>query len=175
MARGKLFVNIRSAEISVAREGPPPEGCVEVPKVTATEHLRIAQDYLPQLDALDQPRFRAILTLGDFWHRWSREIKVWGYGKYAKPWVDFRFSRLCGLFQERVRSLGAADWVVAASLENLKRLKTKAFGITVTSDRVSTASSMRRAVLHSISTMSDEDLRQVWLPVGAMCDALRKG
>jgi hypothetical protein len=176
MAKGRLVVDLKSAEISLVREeGPLPDGCVEIPKVTAAEHRQIAREFIPQLEVSDQPKFQAILALEDFWHRWSREMKLWRYGKHAKTWLDFRFNRLCNLFQERVRSLGASESVVAASLENLKRLKHKEGEISLPSDKTPISSSMRRVVLHSIGSMSEEDLRHVWLPVGAIFDALRRG
>jgi len=176
VAKGRLAVNLGSGDVSLVPEDSPlPEGCVEVAKVTRAEHRGIAAEYIPQLEISDQLKFRTILALDDFWHKWSREMKLCKYGKYAKTWAEFRFSRLCGLFQERVKSLGASDGVVGTSLENLKRLKKKESGISTPSDKPATASSMRRVVLHSIGSLSDEDLRQVWLPVGAIFDALRRG
>lgn len=176
-ASEKLLVNMESAEIQVASiEIQPQRPWVDVPKITPAEHRAIAVAFIPQLDSSDQGRFKNALGSDDFWLKWSSDMKNADFRKYAKTWVDFRFHRLCEFFRQRLTGLGASDSIVTASLNALKVLKSQE-----RQERKKPAAlarddqgSVRKAVIRAIGEMSDEELRQLWLPVGVIHDALQR-
>ena len=185
----KLLVNFSTADLLVLPPNNPiPPNYVEVPKVTNDESRQIAEAFLPVLDSSDQMFMKSILASDDFWRQWFFQIRNRNDGAYTKKWVLFRFERLCGLFQDKLRTLGAPDSSLLQCLENLKRLKARGRTKPVPlrwrelkaprGSRIlglqESQSSLRTLVVKALDSLNEEQLRQIWLPVGAVVDALPK-
>jgi hypothetical protein len=151
-----LQVNLDNAEIQISSSGNSP-----------------AKPFIPQLDPADQMQFKVILGGEDFWNKWSDEMRAKPYRKYSQTWVDFRFYKLCEFFRQRLTGLGAAETVIHSSLENLKESKSRE-RLKIEPKTPSGVDSIRDAVLRAVEKLNEDELRQLWLPVGVIHDALRK-
>jgi hypothetical protein len=188
-APGKLAVNVWDADVKVVacdESVTPP--FAQIPRVTKDENRQIAKEFLDFFEYADRPGFEAISSLPEFWETWFREIRDFKHGRYSGQWAKFRFNKLCNLFADRLQGLGASSECIAACVEKLKGLKSESQGFkrsTFSSDGVKTTPDIeqpprasgtvtREVVIEVIDRMAEEDLKRLWLPFGAVIDALRK-
>ncbi len=173
-----LCVNTESGEIRVRRSGEPEllPPWTDVQTVTPDEHRRIASEFLPQIDEQDRQTFQHLIQLPDFWQQWFTQTRAFEGGKYSKGWLLFRFNKLCELFLQRLKSLGVGEVVAVASLERLKELKSESRKARETSSIGSPDSAiwLRTIARAALETMSEEELRRLWLPLGLVADAVRR-
>ena len=176
-----LYVNGESGEIQVRLKADPElaQPWHPVPSATAEDHRKIATDFLGRVDPEDQPAFEDILKLPQFWHPWAMKLRAHQQGKYSQPWIAFRFEQLCALYLARIKSAGVPEDLAARSLTRLKALKSASRVLakpTALNLPVATPSglSIRKLALAALESMTEDDLRQVWLPLGAVADAIAK-
>jgi hypothetical protein len=174
-------------------QAEPTNDLILVPKVTASEHRTIALNFLERLDLGDREPFGKILEGQNPWPAWSWQTQHYASGKYYMAWLDFRTQSLQALFEERIKTLEVpAPDVPPLSAQLLEskrpRFRNSADGLRLktfppTSSRFSRARNdqnqagdgelLRRLALAAISEMSPDDLRRLWVPLGALSNALR--
>jgi hypothetical protein len=175
----KLRVNRDSGELDVVAPSEVVDApWIEVSKVTTEEYRQMASAFLPQISDADRVHFSGFLHLPDFWDRWFAETRSFAGGKYFRAWVSFRFHTLCEIFLERLQKLGVPEELQPLVLGRLKQskmpkqlLRNKEESLQFSTER---SSALRQMALMAVKTMTEEDLRRVWLPLGVVSDALRR-
>lgn len=180
-SRGRLYVNPESETVKVAQAaGPVPEPpFVEVPKLTSEEHHRFATEFLPQIEMDERERFQELLAGENFWQRWFAATRTFAGGKYLKPWLTFRFDRICELLRERLRALGISDIAALICVEKVKQSKAADRPVPAVNKRIPMTPSTSIGSLYDVAraaldAMSEEELRRIWLPLGVVADAIRR-
>jgi len=180
-SHGRLYIHPESGIVQVVQDddAAPEALFIEVPKLTKEEHRQIATDFLLQIDLDDRGRFQETLQAEDFWQKWFTTTRIWAGGKYLRPWLAYRFDRICDFFRQRLDALGISDSVAAICLERLKQSKAadrpnpvakkRPPPISPTSDE-----SLRNIARVALNAMSEEELRRLWLPLGVVADAVRR-
>lgn len=184
-AEGRLAVNPATGELRVVLDDPAPLGDFAViPGITPEEHRAIAQEFAGKVGDPNRLEFQQALAKEDYWPHWARLVNQSGLHK--QDWIAFRFARLCDLFRERLRARGMTNALIGTSVEHLlqgKREREKP-----RKEIAATAASVRaplretkppsppdiRATVHAVvDSMSENDLRRLWLPLGDVLDALQ--
>jgi hypothetical protein len=106
-------------------------------------------------------------------------MRTFRQGTYSKQWAVFRFNKLCDLYLDRVKSIGVGEKLAAESLRRLKALKSASRELAQSTALKSPATSpsnlpIRKLALAALEAMSEDELRQVWLPLGPVADAVGK-
>ncbi|MGO8929781.1 MAG: hypothetical protein ACLQU3_23185 [Limisphaerales bacterium] len=188
----RVFVSTETGEVSIVPAvGAPPAGSVEVPKISHGDHLQIAKEFVGRMDPSDQAQFRGELEKPDYWQRWNTALKFVKGGHYLIAWHEFRVQRICDLYSARLREAGiASDEIVARSVENLRRLRSEAYSqkqrqgspagkavpaLPYERRRERQARPLQEIAIEAVRSLSEEDLRRLWLPMGVVIDALRGG
>jgi hypothetical protein len=182
--QAKLAVNPASAQIKVVQlydEVVAP--FIEITSITQTEYQNIAIDFVKQLPEPDRQYFRKLAEGDSFQSRWYDVITTWQHGLYAKTWGTFRFEAICAFFIRRLVAKGVEENLVDACVESLKRIKAKRakekevpLGKSPNIRTLQPYSnvSIQELVIGIIKSLSEDELRRIWLPVGAVLDATRK-
>lgn len=185
----QLVVRSDQGRLEVLQPGDSvPEGAVVVPKASQPDHRRVAEAFLAQVSPDDQESFKECLASEDYWSCWARETRTKGGGKYYRLWLRFRSERLKALLRERLTelhlSVESVDRCITQLTQErvLKRPHVPACGLAggrmldqggqLRSSR--TSSHLRDAIIEAVGSLSEEDLRRIWLPVGVVADALRR-
>lgn len=159
---------------------------IEVPKVTVEEHRQTAIDFVAHIDPVDRPHFQSVASAPDPGPMWFWRIKDFAGGKYSSSWLDFRTSAFEKLFKERLIQLGleqtAIEGLVVKFLETKHRrfrydseippgqpYSSPSASIPIAGDE----DAIRRIARTAISQMSPDELRHLWLPLGAIVNSLR--
>lgn len=163
----------------------------EVPKVTIDEHGKIVQDFLAHIDPADRQYFQQIASAPNSWPQWSFQIKEYAGGKYLATWLNFRTEALRKMLEDRLAKLGldqnAGDPVIKSLLESKQRrprqpepnAKVSGPSPLYTSEPIIAQThinedELRRLATIAISQMSTEELRRLWLPLGAFVTGFRR-
>ena len=185
-----LWANISVGEMRVAftEEGLDTNQWKQVPKTTTEDHRLIARNFLLQIEETDRPQFQQILLTQEFWDAWFHGMQSFSHGKYLRHWLSFRFTQICELFLDRLKALNVPEELRLSMLQSLKGSKTKHNVSSVVSasnvlqpmtktSELPAANfspvSLREAIIKVIHSLSEEELRRVWLPIGAFADAVR--
>lgn len=164
-------------------EAVPPPWAV-VPPMTPAEHLGLAREFLPQIDAADQEGFKSALDESNYWPAWVRLLQGPLGNKYRSEWIVFRFDKIRALFLARLKTLGVEEAMavsILARLKAAKRVPRRAQDVgSRTFEPLHRAgaedSELRRLARTAIDSMGTDDLRRIWLPLGVIADALgRRG
>ena len=184
-AKGQLAVDPTTCDLRVAHGDQTSIGdLVPISSVTPDEHKGIAQGFLEKVDEASRLELEQALAQENYWPHWSRLVNQ--KGQYKQEWVAFRFAKLCDLLRARLRAHGMTDSLIETSMAHLlqeKRERDKPL-----KESAAVAPSARapldgrqqrtsvdiRAVLHAVvDSLSDSDMRRLWLPLGEVLDALR--
>ena len=181
-APAKIAINPTNAQITVipSREATP-KPLIEVPNVTPDEYRSIALDFVKNIEEKDRVRFSEIATSSLFESQWYDNIRTWRGGYYSKAWGKFRFDKLCDIFMGRLATHGLTQDLIASCVSNLKRLKSKAPKEAPSFPTLDSSPSSERPeilvqeiLLRAAKSLTEEDLRRIWLPLGVVLDAIRK-
>lgn len=177
----RICINTESGDFRVGLKTDPEPAVpwVAVPSVSPEDHRRIASEFLTEIPEEDRSGFQDIVNLPNFWQPWVARLGTFQQGKYSKGWAVFRFNKLCALFLDRLKSIGVEERLAAVSLQRLKALKSASRDLahaTVPKSPATAPSncSTRNLAITALEEMSENELRQVWLPLGPVADAIRK-
>ena len=177
----RLCINRESADFRVRPKTDPEPLApwLAVPSATPDDHRQIASDFLAQIAAEDRGAFEEITKLPHFWPSWVTKILTFQQGRYKKQWAEFRFNKLCDLYLARLKSIGLGEELAAESLRRLKALKSASRKLAqVTASQPSATSpstlSIRKLAIAALEAMSEDELRQIWLPLGSLADVIGK-
>ena len=188
----KIFVSTETGEVSVVpATGAVPAGFVEVPKISHGDHLQLAKEFLGRVEPSDQAQFQGELKKPDYWQRWNTALKFVKGGQYLIAWHEFRVQRICEIYAARLREAGiSSEEIVARSVENLRRLRSEAYSqkqrqgsatgkpvpaLSYERRRDRQARPLQEIAIEAVRSLSEEELRRLWLPMGVVIDALRRG
>jgi len=176
----QLAVDTATGELSVcAAEDQPAQGAIAVSKLSDDEHRVIAKDFIPQLPPDSRARFDSALRETNYWPRWTAALNV--DRDVFRKWLRWRRDRILKLFADRLQPLGLSEEVARRATDAMARLKPAASDTTGDSrGRFEPTPRQHDRSLHdlahaALNGMQEEELRRVWLPFGAVVDALRRG
>lgn len=147
---------------------------------TSTQHREIGRQFLEKAGvniADEQLRLLREALKADekiwFW-RWMNAARM--VPIVNRQWMVFRGEQLASLLNDVVSKLSISDVakqrVAATMLQHRMRKGGKSAAARRRPEGTLRSSKLRRIVEDAVAQMSDEDLRRVWLPVGALVDAL---
>jgi len=162
----------------------------DLPKVTLEEHRKIAHEFLAQVDLPDRQYFQQIADAPNSWPQWFWHIRNDGGGKYFNAWLNFRTEALRKTFEERLAKLGLDQTAAAPLIDKLLESKQRkprqsdpSVGFTrssapynrkTTSKQTPTSENeIRRLAIIALSEMTVDELRRLWLPLGAIMTGFR--
>lgn len=187
----RLAVDPVGVELRIVPEASPIQPpFVEVSKASSGEYKRILNEFLARVEPSDLPTFQQAAATANPWPGWAKLTRTFAAGKYLAAWLDHRNASLFKLFRERLQALGMDDAAMtrlANQLLESKRRKARNFQTPRgeakapsaqwrTLDRVrgpADGGELQRLATLAISEMSPDDLRRLWLPLGALLNALR--
>lgn len=155
--------------VLIKRAESVPEGHVRIEPTTVEEHRAIARDFLGSVAEPARDTLRAIVDSPDeqWWRRWLAELEKMGD---LATWNTFRHERLRELLKARLDASGldetariTAAGTVAQSRQPRSRKRSRT---------PQTRNDVRAIVAAVIEKMSEEDLRDLKLPVGLVLDVL---
>lgn len=190
--RDRLALDPCSREFHIVREGStvqPP--LVEVSKVTTDEHRTIAFRFLSKLDEDDRSYFQQIANQPNSCPALSWRITSFADGKYKDAWLNFRTQSLRGLLDERLAKLGIDNppdrEPLLAKLMESKHYRARQAGPFAALERsfenrartnpghsITSEQDLRRFAIAAISEMGADQLAQVWLPLSAIVNGLKR-
>lgn len=169
-----------------------PESLIRVDKISLEDHRAIAKGFLPLTPVASRSSFESALGEDQFWPKWTAAFKTLSDRDVYAGWMNWRHEKLIALFEARLRSANLADDAIAFATSELQKSKqvksalaksTPGIGTSRPRGSASYSSHSRmgepdarlRELAHSvINSMSDGDIRRIWLPFGAVTDALRR-
>lgn len=171
-----LAVNAEiGAVVGLPRSSETPNGHKRLEPATSAEHRSIAAAFAEQTEASVKELLAEVATLPDglWWQRWQDEVRASGL---LPEWNAYRHENLRSKLRGRLAELGVDASVV-------DRAYTTICGSTVVGRR--TPSQTREPLRHSgestfareialrvIGRMTDQDIRELRLPLGLVLDAL---
>lgn len=167
-----------------------------VPKLTSVENREIAQLFIQQVAKEDKQIFLDAIQVDNYWPGWSRIVNQTHAAKYKQQWGKHRFEQICARFHERMREAGLNNETAAKALKNLRSDKerhatvAKGFAEGHPADRLSLPASklmkfphtlfkeeddsLRSIAQRVVCSLSEDELRRLWLPLGEVMNALRQ-
>jgi len=165
-----------------------PDGWLLIENATEQELNNIRTTFVDEL-ALNEPELADQLNVTLPYAIWSNELKKVGRQK-VKAWSDFRIRKITEIFASRLAKLGFDDGIAKRLCQELRDSQNAAHAAslahrnsfvsqkeaapTVSADKavIVNSISLRDTVVHAVKSMSDAELREIRLPVGAIFDAL---
>lgn len=184
---GVVWIDVTTAALQVLPKSAVPLGPPwrEISGATTEEHRSIAREFLPQIDLDGREPFQKILLEEHFWDGWFALTRDFNNGRYFKQWLSYRFQQLCKLFVDRLQTAGVPDQLRGIALGRLKQSKSlrkeavrasapeSARHAVLPAAAGRSGDALRAAILSTIENLGEDELRRIWLPVGAIVDALR--
>ncbi len=188
---GTLAVNSESGDIASqpADAAAPEEPWRIIRRLTVEDHREIARSFIASADEDARAALEAALQTQDYWPAWSRLVNYGFGGKYRQQWAAFRFDQICQKFRESLGAAGIEGATAERALDMLRAEKKRTQPLRRAEPNPASApfsaasgvfagldgnSDLRRIVQAVIGTLSETDLRRLWLPMGEVIDALRK-
>lgn len=162
-----LAVDVESGEAVLIKRGATvPEGHVLVAPATIDEHRAIAREFLAEVPESNRDVLRKIVDSPDehWWRRWR--FKLTGLNRLG-VWSTFRHERLRELLDTRLSASVLSETARSAATEIAERR-----GPRKRSGAPQRAADLRVVVAAVIEKMTEEDLRDIKLPVGLLLDVL---
>lgn len=182
--RFELVVRPESGQIMTKRlEDSTPEDAVVIPKISTEDYRKMCREFLKQLDDDQRPQLEAVLVEEDFWPSWSYLINAFRpQGVYAR-WLRWRITAIQQLLNDRLRDIGVPDVLVLTVAQAVFRSRESHQKNSIVPARQSHVIDVPRQTVtedlqglahQAIDRMSENQLRQMWLPLGSIFDAIRR-
>lgn len=189
----QLAVEPTSGSLHVYASGAEVQGAlIRMDKISLEEHRTIARGFLPLTPVASRSSFESALSEDAFWWKWTAAFKTLADREIYVTWMKWRHEKIIELFEERLRSAKLSDDAAAFAIGELDKSKqaksasTRSIPATARSRPTGSAGDLPdtrfgeldvplRELAHSaIKSMSDGEIRRIWLPLGAVADALRR-
>jgi hypothetical protein len=170
--------------ITVAAGSVPPEEYRQIDGLSVEDHRSIARDFLAGADERARPRLEAALAQPIFWSSWLetlKDVNLW------QEWWRSRFVALEKIIKARFAAAGAAPGLSEAVWSHLKQSRRRDIDVSKPGQRTEASLGLHRPAgiatelpqlrtiaQLAISLMSDTELRDLRIPLGALADALRQ-
>lgn len=158
--------------IVVKRTDEVPNGHVLVEPATVQEHRAIAGDFLSRAPESALESLKDIVASPEqhWWRRWLTEMEKLGQ---LSAWNAFRHERLRELLKSRLEEAGVAQPVLEAAAGAVAQgRRSRQREARVKEPR--NDGGIRALVVSVVGRMSDEELRDLRLPVGLVLDVLNE-
>lgn len=179
-----LLVQIDSGKLSViggTSHDSVPEGFAEVPRLTDQDYREIAETFLQKQPLQTDNESREILqdAVESGWFDFVSAVEKTLGPEYRAQLLSWRLQQIRSALSQRLGALGLDQTAVQAAVEATRRPKRQDTGDQSgqrLTDRKSALSSQEsRALMHvAVDHVGEDDLRKIWLPFGAIVDALAK-
>jgi len=181
--QSRLVVNKASGDLAVI--GPDsaiPEGCAEIPKLTEEEYRVIAREFVPQVPQLHSVEIEATIEQPSFWFTFVNQVKKVAGKEAFDNLLVWRLRKIHDFFENRLRSAGVDAGAMVSAREKIKtpfprqpapQVRTARAASAPFSGRIPPGADSRELARAAIEFMSENDLRQIWLPLGVVLDAIR--
>ena len=185
-----LAIDSASGSLHVLNEGIEVAApLISVKKLSLEEHRDIAKGFLPELPDVSRKLFEDALIGDGFWRQWTAALKSLSDPSLYHKWIRWRQDGIMQLFDERLRSANLPEGLIPFAMAELQKSKEaqssskrnapsapKRFESNprdFLSGQSAGDLSLRDLARSSINLMEDADIRRLWLPLGAVADALR--
>jgi hypothetical protein len=185
-----LAVDSASGVLRVyAATDPAPEALLPVEKLSLEEHRAIAEEFLPKLpESARQPFEAALKEQEAFWPKWTAAFQRLADRSVYIEWMKWRHDRIILLFEERLRTGQLSAKAVSTAVSELRESKQDKGPLNASAvppigpvmpATLRTAfhapdAQLRALARSALDLMSEDEIRRIWLPLGAMADACRK-
>ncbi len=179
-ATAKLGLDLEKGTLQIIPEGGEmPDDAKEIAPLTPDQHRGVAESFLDKVAPVLRPHFEQALQSPDYWPVWSKLVTRYNL---SQEWGAHRFKKICELFRERVRQLGISEDLTELLEQRLvkerreSKIKEREAPLTASSGGrapLQRAHSTREVVEAVIHSLSESQLRSLWLPVGDVIDALK--
>ncbi|HGM4946146.1 hypothetical protein I5T87_08815 [Stenotrophomonas maltophilia] len=158
----------------VGRTEAAPEGGVKLSAPGVEAHRQIARDFLEHQFQGASSDLEPLIGSGThWWQQWMKEVKKRGI---SASWGQFRFHRLLALFSAELASrgvVGAAEGAAIVQLRGSMQGETSSIHTSEPQTGSNSLSQLRQIAIGAIERMSEEQLRQLKVPLGSVLDALK--
>lgn len=144
-----------------------------VPRLTIPDHQGIARAFYSQLDQGKKERLKDEEQKGFEWSSWRKAINF--DRGLVRSWSEFRTEAIVQLLRDRLGDFALDDQDISKLINQLRASITERSptGRKPVSRRQAdishhTSGSFRRKFMDAVSSMSDSELAQVWLPAGVL-------
>jgi hypothetical protein len=176
-----VILNRNTGDVSVTSSATVPSGeYLPLQKVSKDEYRLMCEQFLPRVSDLEiEAQLKNALAQNDFWPAWSNVVNRYRYKGVFSEWLDFRREHILEILKSRLKALNLSEPANERILNSFrqKRHLTSAAPLrrneVLKPDRRPRAG-IRRVIGDAITSLSDEDLRRIWLPAGVLIDALRR-
>ncbi len=169
-----------------------PDKLIPVEKVSLEEHRTIAKEFLPLIPIASRSSFESALSEHTFWPRWTAAFRTLADRQLFTNWMKWRYEKIVAIFKERLRSAGIPEEAAVSAISEfqksrqVKQAPTKSTSVSMTTrSRVSAGDpsdfrlgppdSLLRELAHLvINSMSDQAIRRIRVPLGAVTDVLQR-
>ena len=192
-----IIVSPETGEIQVWDfESQPPDSFLRVGKLTREDYREMARDFLPRIS---QPEVRVqlsdVLKADEFWSQWSLILNSHKNDGVYTSWIRWRNGEIVTRFRAALVSASLPHNIVEMAVRSLEESHVKVppresskfmyprKPVLPEASR-DTSSSIQRnnnrqediwALMHSaIDRMSEDELRQIRLPVGVILDVIKE-
>lgn len=154
---------------------------LEIVPMSKQDHLTIAEAFMSQLgsdpelqEGTDQSvcnGLRSALKEADYWPEWSKQVRR--SKALGSRWATFRLGAIRSLLRDRIVTVAPSfpdteAFVASLSPNSNSLIADGKLSVAKSSLDNNTDIWLRKRVVAAIYNMNPEDLRRVWLPVGAM-------
>ena len=180
-----LYLTKDTGELTVVKDGDEkPVGGVPITKVSTDEYKSIASSFLTRIPEQSRPSFEWALTQEAFWPAWTRAMAALNNPAVFHEWLVWRYQNIIDHLTKRLTEAGLDSEVVGQILTNFRGSKPRtppspptrpsSTAKPVAPDGLSRSYDIRALAQASVAQMTEEQLRLVWLPLGAFVDALQR-
>ena len=179
-------VNLANGSFTSVPNGQAlPAGFVEVKKLTEDEHRTFAKEFLLFVDHQDRAILGPIVSKSNFWPEWSERITSQAFGRYRSKWLTYRFHRILNSLEARLSEMGVIEEMRLVILEKVKETKdprrnaeraeaANRLVSSVAGNQIcGNLSELRQLAHKAIDSMGEDELRRLWIPLGAVGDVLK--
>jgi hypothetical protein len=173
----------------------PPDGHAVIASLTTEDYRRIGQDFLASQAKPHPPAAVEALRAPNFWDAWVTALAPYRQTPLYAGWLRSRVEQIATLLKERLTAAELSPEVIPRVLSKLDAARTSkkptaspgkgtfqsataTFGGLALRDartppivRTVNSKDLARA---AISYMSEDELRHLWVPLGAVVSALRR-
>ena len=165
-----------------------PDNYEEIERMNEPSYRKIAEEFVTtELVNEDEEKVQtinAIIAKTNFWFNFVNKVSEL-FGTYLKEkLLYFRVEKLKQIFKKRLEDIGMnnidARDIISQIFKNRKAIpkKNKASSLLIQNHKsisYQQSESITKELIHgAVDSMSQNDLRRIWLPVGAIMDALEK-
>jgi len=166
----RIYANRESAgefRVMHAHESAPAGAWIVVPACPPETHVQIAKEFIEGLaDESIKDQLTKILGLDCWWNHFYFSAKNFGV---ERQWSAFRRRRLHAEFEKALKSLGIPLPLAHQPIPLILPVAAPALPLRAEPE---TDSRVRRVAAAVLRRLSDAELREVWLPLGAVLDEL---